>query len=512
MKRIITIITLAATAMSASAQTSVKSVVEVDSSIARAFYATQEWENAFMGYYGVETGLEPGIPEDEAERAVLGQVRDFLKTGNGEGDVRAALGPITKLMQQQKAAGVSTSPMLLQIAGTLEMRAADFARTPEQAKPMLERAEQLLTMSVDPGKGFPNFLRAHKNLANLLFRMDKSALAKKHFVKSIELGDRDAVSFGILGAIYMDEGKLVSSETALRNSLMINPDISQFKQLLGNVLLQQERYAEAKEIFAEMLQKSPNEPNFWMAQANCYIALEEIDKAARNLEIVRFMGQANVPSLMLLGDVYMNKEMVDDATTVYLEAISKEPTKTNLGNFMQSAETLNNFAAYDQGMQVIEAIAKAYRGNLTDEDQINRLSLSSEINIARGMGEEASKNLEDLLQKDPFNARALLSLARYYSDLEPDDSVSDIEYQTIQGRNQQTAILYYERAQDLPGDDEDVLNAVVRAYIGEAQLRVKRRELREAADLLAEAQSIKYQDNIETYLNQIREALKHRRT
>ncbi|MFU8765398.1 MAG: 3'-5' exonuclease, partial [Haliea sp.] len=39
----------------------------------------------------------------------------------------------------------------------------------------------------------------------------------------------------------------------LRNSLMINPGVLEFKQILGNVLLQQERYAEAKEIFAELL-------------------------------------------------------------------------------------------------------------------------------------------------------------------------------------------------------------------------------------------------------------------
>jgi tetratricopeptide (TPR) repeat protein len=249
-----------------------------------------------------------------------------------------------------------------------------------------------------------------------------------------------------------------------------------------------------------------------MAQANCYIALDEIDKAARNLEIVRFMGNANVPSLMLLGDVYMNKDMVNEATEVYLEAIKAEPTKTNLSNFIASAETLNNFAAYEQGMKVIEAIAGAYQGSLTTENQIDLLSLSSEINISLGKGEEASKNLEDLLQRDPFNARALLSLARYYSDLEPDESLSDIEYETMKGRYQQTAILYYERAQDLEGDEDDVINARVRAFVGEAQLRVKRRELAEAADLLSDAQTIQYQDNIQVYLNQIREALKHRRS
>ena len=204
--------------------------------------------------------------------------------------------------------------------------------------------------------------------------------------------------------------------------------------------------------------------------------------------------------------------MVEEATEVYLEAIVAEPTSTNLNNFIQSAETLNNFAAYDQGMKVISAIAKAYQGKLTNENQIDLLSLSSEINISLGKGAEASKNLEALLQRDPFNARALLSLARYYSDLEPDENLSDIEYQTMKGRHQQTAILYYERAQDLEGDEDEVIMARVRAFIGEAQLRVKRRELDEAADLLVEAQTIRYQDNIETYLNQIREALKHRRS
>jgi tetratricopeptide (TPR) repeat protein len=506
MKRIITLITLAGVSVTALAK---EQVVDVDSSPALAFYATHEWQQAFMGYYGVETGTEPGIPEGEQEREVLGQVRTFLQTGT-DADVRAAAAAITGLLQQQRTAGTDPSPMMLQIAGTLAMREAEITKNPDRSKQLQERAARHLQAAVDPTKGFPNFLRAHKNLANLLFRMDKPKMAKDHFIKSIQLGDRDAVSFGILGAIYMDEGKLISSETALRNSIMINPGISQFKQLLGNVLLQQERYSEAKEIFAELLIKSPNEANFWMAQANCYIALDEIDKAARNLEIVRFMGESNVPSLMLLGDVYMNKEMVAEATEVYLEAISREPTSANLANFIRSAETLNNFAAYEQGMQVINAVAKAYQGQLDDQEEIDLLSLSSEINISLGKGEEAAKNLEALLRKDPFNARALLSLARYYSDLTPDLSLPDVEYTTLKRRHEQTAILYYERAQRL--EDEDDITARVRAYVGEAQLRVKRRELEQAAELLNEAQTIKYQDNIQAYLNQIEEALKHRRS
>jgi tetratricopeptide (TPR) repeat protein len=503
MKRIITLITLAGIALPATAQT--QQVTSVDSSPAKAFYATEEWDKAFMGYYGVNPGTEPGVPEDQDEREVLGTIRTLLQTGRDE-DITAAVQAIMALIQRQQAEGINTSPMMLQIAGTLEMRNAENTRDEAQRARIMARAESYLKRAVDPNTGFPNFLRAHKNLANLLFRADKPAEAKVHFIKAVELGDRDAVTFGLLGAIYMEEGKLISSETALRNSLMINPKILEFKQLLGNVLLQQERYGEAKEIFSELLLRRPNEVNFWMAQSNCYIALEEIDQATRNLEIVRFMGKANVPSLMLLGDVYMNKEMIDEATEVYLEAVDLDPADANLGNFIRAAETLNNYAAYEQGMELIKRIESAYANRLDDEQEIDLLSLQSEINISLGKGAEAAANLQALLKKDPFNARALLSLARYYSDLDPADDLDEIEADTQRKRYEQQAIIYYERAQEL--DDP---TSQVRAYIGEAQLRVQRDELDKAASLLEDAQSVSYQDNVQQYLDQIRAALKSRR-
>ncbi|MEX0332048.1 MAG: tetratricopeptide repeat protein [Puniceicoccaceae bacterium] len=503
MKRIITLITLAGACVAVQAQ---KQVIDVDAAPALAFYATKEWQQAFMGYYGVDTGVEPGIPEDPREREVLGQVRDLLQTG-ADADLRAAVGAVEALIREQQAAGTVTSPMMLQIAGTLEMRNAEVTKDEARSKQSIARAERYLKRAIDPNTGFPNFKRAHKNLANLLFRNDKAEEAKVHFVKAIELGDRDAVSFGILGAIYMEEGKLVSAESALRNSLMINPSIPQFKQLLGNVLLQQERYAEAKEIFAEMLQRSPNEPTFWMAQANCYIALEEIDQAARNLEIVRFMGKSNVPSLMLLGDVYMNKDMVDEATEVYLEAIAMEPSQAYLNSFIGAAKSLNNYIAYEQGMAVIEKIQAVYKGNMDEEDEIELLSLSSEINISLGKGAEAAANLEALLKRDAFNGRALLNLARYYGDLEAEATVTDeIERTRLKREYEQRAILYYERAQNL----DDLMDRR-RAYIGEAQLRVQRNELDQAADLLETAQGLEYHENVQAYLNQIRDALKNRR-
>ena len=113
MKRIITLITLASVGVSALAQ---QPIIEVDNEPALAFYATQEWQQAFMGYYGVNSGTEPGIPEDEAEREVLGQIRTLLQTGR-DADMQAASAAITALMQPQRAGGLQTSPVMLQIAG-----------------------------------------------------------------------------------------------------------------------------------------------------------------------------------------------------------------------------------------------------------------------------------------------------------------------------------------------------------------------------------------------------------
>ena len=214
MKRIITFIILAGVSLSAFAQSDTMAPV-------KAFYASDAWNKAFMGYFGVNSGTEPGIPEDDAEREVLGQIRDLLQSGT-DADLNAAIAAITALVQQQRQENINTSPMMLQIAGTLAMRAADLTSDQTQRTLYLTRAEAFLKQSVDPTTGFPNFLRAHKNLANLLFRQDKPKEAKVHFVKAIELGDRDAVTFGLLGAIYLDESKLISAESALRNSLMIN--------------------------------------------------------------------------------------------------------------------------------------------------------------------------------------------------------------------------------------------------------------------------------------------------
>lgn len=502
MKRILTLITLAAAATSLQAQ---PQGITVNSNPMRSFLASEEWRQSFMGSLGVDAGVEPGIPTDTEERAALAQVRDLLTNGT-DADLKAAIVVLETLIRAHQTKGTPTSPMILQIAGALEIRNSEITKDPVEMEQIMRRAEAYLLRAVDPNTGFPSYLSAHSHLGFLYFRMNEMEKAKKHFVRALNLGAIDFRIYGFLGNIHFMSGQPIAAEAALQKSLMLNPDIVQFRELLGNVLTQQERYQEAKELFGELILQHPNKAEYWLHQVNCFLPLEMADEAAYNLEMVRMMGASSVDTLLLLGDIYLFKGMLLEGTQAYLDSLKMDASDRNLNKFVASAERLNSQIAYELSMQVIESIYNAYQGRIPDETQISLLSLSSEINIALGKGAEAAVNLEELLRRDPFNARALLALGDYYSSYRPEGDADSEEGKLEISRAQQRAMIYFERAQQL-----DDTRAQVRAYIGEAQLRVRRSELQQAVDLLEEAQGIQYQDSVQAYLNQVRNFMQNSR-
>ncbi|MDP0501626.1 MAG: tetratricopeptide repeat protein [Verrucomicrobiota bacterium JB022] len=467
---------------------------------AAGIYQTPVWQNAMAGLLTINLAIEPDIPrDDQPAMAALGQLRTILGQQTGEANVQANNQALAAL-ETYINSSPKPSPLILQIAGALRMQNADLTNN----KAGYSQAENYFKRAVDPNTGMPNFLRAHKNLAHIYFKTDRPQLAAQSFVKALQLGDNDPVTFGLLGSIYFDQGQLIPAENALRGAMMLNPGITEFKQLLGNVLLQQERYAEAAALFGDLLLEKPNNVQYWNAQANSYIGMDMIDEAAKNLEIVRFLGKADAPMLMLLGDIYLNKEMVRDAADAYLAAVQKSAEARSFTQYYQAAQYLNRYEAFDESTQLLDAIEQNM-SELTTKQKNDILTLRSEINLTQGKTEEAVANLEEILKTDPFNGRALIVLGRYYSSAEPDVAQDNANYQQRKIALQQQAITYFERAEEL----EDI-DTVVEALVAHAQLRVKRSELPRAADLLTRAQQLKRQEYIQSYLDQINAAIQSR--
>jgi len=465
-------------------------------------FNTPAWERAFAGDFGVDSGVEPGIPEDPRGLEVIGEIRPLLQA-NSETSIQGALNILNSYFGERMTAGQTIPAFHAQIAGMLNYQ---LSRT--TANPGLRaRAQQEAIGHFEEAiQQFPNFLRAHKNLGDLYFRQDNATKALEHFLQAIQLGDKDPTPMGLVGYIYYEQGNLVSAENALKNALMVDPTVREFRQVLGQVLFNQERHTEAAALFGELLAEDSSNADYWNLQANAFIAQDKIDDAANNLEITRMMGVANPQSLLLLGDVYMNKEMTEDATLAYLDALEQGDDSNFAGSIIQAAGTLNNFRSYDNALMLLNGVDAKFGEELSDEEAIRALTLRSEINLNMGNRDEAAAALEDIIARDPYNGRALISLGRYYAETQPSDDLDEAAAAREISEAQQQAIIYYERVQQL----EDPRMAA-QGFVMEARLRVQRDELGQAVDLLEEGLQIYALPNVQPYLDQVRAAANARR-
>lgn len=464
----------------------------------QSIYDSPRWQRAFAGYYGIDTEIAP-----QPETTDIQQIQAVAELIQNEATMEAA---VETLAQYRTEIGEGNySAIIDQIIGSVYYQLGGLSENEANRERYYQLAETNLRKAIER---FPNYRQAHKNLANLLFQQDKPDEALPHFIKALTLGDRDPLTYGFLAAIYYQNQQFSAAETAARNSIMLNPDIPDFRRILGLTLFQQERYAEARAVFEELLQERPSDAFYWQMIANTLINTNQIDEAAQMLEIVRFMDKADAQTLLLLGDVYMNKNMIADAAAAYTDALAKtrqsEAPLPDVSTYIRPVETLNNYQAYDLAMALLDQVEAVYGGELSQQQRIDILALRSEINLSGGNIEEAAQNLRDILQSDPMNGRALLSLADHYATQPAPEGATDAERRQFEAENVQRALDLYNRAQELryTGDPSD-LEIARSAYIGEGQLLTRQRRLDEALEALRQAQAIKEEARIADYIQMI---------
>lgn len=483
-----------------------------------SIFNTPAWESSFFGDYGVQSGTEPELPagSESPERDALIAIRDILQntTLSELQQVQSALAVaeryITDYRRSNPSPDANPHPRLTELAATLSARMAELvSNNPTESRSYLDRSVNYYEMAI---KAFPRFERALKNVANIYFRTERKDKARDYFQQAVAAGNNDPITFGLLGYIYFDEGRLVAAETSLRNALVLNPTLKEFRVLLGQTLFNQGRYQEAIALFTEVLKEDPSNVDFWKLQANAYIALDQINEATHNLEMIRLMGGSDVDSLLLLGDVYVNRNMVDDATAAYTQAleVAQQQEKAasavsgSFGSIMNAVQTLVSLSAYDQSLQLLQKLQEALGTEISNDQQRTLLTLRANINMAMGEQERAVEVLEEIVRQDPFAPSALLGLGRYYATFTPSSDLSSDEATVRIAEAQQQAFLYFERVQELdPQQSLETKRAVVDALIQEAQLRVRRGERQRAIELLERAQTLDYRSNVQDYLNQL---------
>ncbi len=342
-----------------------------------------------------------------------------------------------------------------------------------------ERFEEALALYEIATKKFPKFRRAWHFIGICQMRLGNIDAALPAFTRVINLGGGNALLYGLLGYGYTNQEKHLAAESAYRMAILFDPDSLEYEFGLANALYKQERFADAVSLFGSMLNEHPDRADLWMAQARCYIGMNQRMKAAEDLEILDLLGKSTAQTLFTLGDIYILEELYDQAASASTRAFELDPA-AHQTRAIRATRDLTSRGAFAQAGDLLARIEDLRGAELSNEERIELLNLRARMAIAQGNGEEEAQRLEEIVALDPLDGRSLILLGRYHSR---NDRPEEAEF-------------YFERA------------AAVDEFEAEAKLRhgqhlVQEGKYAEALGLLRRSLELKPKAALESYVNEV---------
>lgn len=333
---------------------------------------------------------------------------------------------------------------------------------------------------------YPKFRRAWRNLGLIHVQQGEFKKALPALTKSIELGDTESLTYGLLGFAYSSVDDNLAAESAYRQAVLLDPSTLDWKMGLARALFKQQRYAEAVALCSSLIDSDPGRADLWLLQANAYVGLKQPLKAAENYELVDQLGKSTVDSLNMLGDIYVNEELYEMAVNAYIRAMDQNPDR-NAERPIRACKVLVTRGALAETKTLIQHIEELHGAELGPVDKKDLLKLQARIAVAEGQGDEEVRVLEQIVQLDPLDGEALILLGQH----------------AARANEPEKAVFYYERAESLEKYEAD-------AKVRHAQLLVSQSKYTEALPLLRRAQELKPRDDIQKYLTQVERVAKSR--
>ncbi|HXV76726.1 MAG TPA: tetratricopeptide repeat protein [Candidatus Polarisedimenticolaceae bacterium] len=434
------------------------------------------FQKEFLGSYGFQAELEPRVTSVEREK-----MEEILRLMSGGSDTDAIeeleryLAPPASNTKKKRDPDFdgTTSAIFDFTLGNLYFQREE-----------LERAAASYENAIAK---FPSFRRAHKNLGLIRVRQGDFDKAVDSLSEVIELGGRDGLTFGLLGYAYSSTGQFVSAETAYRNAVLLQPETLDWKLGLTQSVFKQQKFGEAVTLCEELIETYPERADYWILQANAYIGLGRPLAAAENFEIVQRMGKATVPSLYMLGDIYVNEGLWDLALRAYGLAVAGNPQQP-VTQPMQRVEVLAQRGALDQAKALLSEVKRVFGDRIEADDKKKLLKLEARVAVADGEGGASVGVLEEIVAIDPLDGDALILLGQHYA----------------KQQEPERAIFYYERAESIEEFEAE-------AKVRHAQLLVELSRYEAAVPLLKRAQELEPRDDVANYLEQVERIARSRR-
>jgi tetratricopeptide (TPR) repeat protein len=295
----------------------------------------------------------------------------------------------------------------------------------------------------------------------------------------IELGGGDATMYGLLGFAYSNTEKPIAAESAYRMAILLDPATRDWKLGLAKSFFKQRRWPDAVALTSELIEETPDAADLWLLQANAFIGMGEIMKAAQNYEVVDRLGKTTVDSLNMLGDIYVNEELYDLAVGCYMRAMERTPLGA-AERPIRAAKVLVGRGASLEAESLLGKVESVYGSSLSEADRKDILKMKARMAVVRGAGDDEARILEEIVAIDPLDGEALILLGQY----------------NARAGDAEKAAFLYERAAKIERFEAD-------AKVRHAQLLVGQGKYADALPLLRSAQQLKPRETIQQYMEQV---------
>ena len=258
---------------------------------------------------------------------------------------------------------------------------------------------------------YPSFIRAWNNLGVLYYTAGRYADAVPCFSKSVTLGDREPITFGLLGSCLEKEEDFVAAELAYMQALGGEPTNTDWKEGLLRICIQQKQNARAEALVKKLIKENPQESRYWMVYANLKLSEGRKLEAIVLLESAAGTGVAGAEDLTLLGDLYAEQNLAPEALAIYQKLLAVSPGAGE-GRLLAQANMLTTAGRYREAKEVLDPLEpKVSIGNREAFRQAR-----ADWFAAQKQWPAARAEFEVILQMAPFNGRALLGVGRSYAE------------------------------------------------------------------------------------------------
>ncbi len=271
------------------------------------------------------------------------------------------------------------------------------------------RMEEALARYESAVEKYPEFLRGWVNIAMIHYQNKDFARAATAFAKAINLGDRDAQTFGLLAFCMRQTGNTIGAEAAFMQAMTASPEDTNWIGGLLELYFVNQRYEQAEPLVRELVRIEPAKSENWMLYASLLVSLNRQLEAATHLEIARSIGVAQPNAIALLGDLYVGLGFIPEAIAVY-ESMPAGSSDLGTGRLITYARSLITKGNLDQARELMAKIPPSPKWEIAKP----RYFALAELATAEENWEEAQLAFQGILQRDPLDPFALLGAGHVY--------------------------------------------------------------------------------------------------